>query len=201
LPIDSIQYRDRPWCDTCFGISWNRIQLERYVEGACSKTRTSLDDVEVILRMEEALGLFDPGSGCSCNTHSRATVRYLGKEYRAKFTLRKESVQGHKDIIEDLRQLKEKREKHYDGKCERPDGPSGAAPAAEPAGSGAPSSNPGSAPGSDPKFIPLPPPILHPATVPRPATPSVPLVVPLPKGIIWCIISRQCGQGGVIQTE
>jgi RHS repeat-associated protein len=114
---------------------------------------------------------------------------------------RKESVQGHKDIIEDLRQIKEKREKQYDSKCERPDGPSGAGPAAEPAGSGAPSSNPGSAPGSDPKFIPLPPPILPPATVPRPTTPSVPLVVPLPKGIIWCIISRQCGQGGVIQTE
>ena len=107
---------------------------------------------------------------------------------------RRKSLEGHMKIRNDLLNTLERRRKEYDDKCGGGSSGPGGWPATQPAG------NPAGSP--NPRVVRVPP-IIVPGTmpVPRPVTPSIPVVVPLPVIIIRCAVFRDCGQGGQIPTE
>jgi len=103
-----------------------------------------------------------------------------------------QSIEGHRKIIKDLVETLERRRQEYNDKGGGGSGGPGGSPATQPAG------NPAGSP--NPRFVPVPP-VIVPVPAPRPAHPSMPVVVPLPIIIIRCVVFRDCGQGGTIQTE
>jgi RHS repeat-associated protein len=106
------------------------------------------------------------------------------------------SIEGHRTIINQLAETLERRRQEYDNKCGGPPG-SGAAPATQPVGNAPSQPTPGVVP-----VIPIVTPLIVPVPATQPVTPSgVPVVVPLPIMIIRCIVSRDCGQSGKIPTE